>query len=128
MYVSPTRVIWRSIASTGFGLTAICIGEKRGYIFRSEAEQRVLNTLRYLSRKLPNHRGFFYHWANINTGERLWQSEVSSVDTAILLCGISPAGSISSIPKSTNWLRNFQSRGLAMAIRRHSHFASRLDS
>jgi hypothetical protein len=37
---------------------------------------------------MPNHRGFFYHWANINTGERLWDSEVSSVDTAILLCGI----------------------------------------
>jgi len=37
---------------------------------------------------LPNHRGFFYHFANINTGERLWDSEVSSVDTAILLCGV----------------------------------------
>jgi len=31
---------------------------------------------------------FFYHWANINTGERMWQSEISSIDTAILLCGI----------------------------------------
>jgi hypothetical protein len=37
---------------------------------------------------MPNHRGFFYHWANMNTGERLWDSEISSVDTAILLCGI----------------------------------------
>ena len=30
----------------------------------------------------------FYHWANINTGERLWDAEVSSIDTAILLCGV----------------------------------------
>jgi hypothetical protein len=77
-----------SIAATGFGLTALCIGEKRGFISRVEARERVLNTLRFHWKKIPNHRGFFYHWANINTGERLWDSEVSSIDTAILLCGI----------------------------------------
>jgi hypothetical protein len=37
---------------------------------------------------LPNHRGFFYHFANPETGERMFDSEVSSVDTSILLCGI----------------------------------------
>jgi hypothetical protein len=84
----PDKSDIASIASTGFGLTALCIGEKRGFIFRSEAQERVLNTLRFLWKKLPNHRGFFYHWGNINTGERIWDSEVSSVDTAILLCGI----------------------------------------
>lgn len=77
-----------SLAATGFGLTAICIGEKRGYVSRSEARQRVISTLEFLSTKLPHHRGFFYHWADINTGERVWDSEVSSIDTAILLCGI----------------------------------------
>lgn len=77
-----------SIAALGFGLTAICIGERRGFISTIEARGRVLNTLRFLWKKLPNHRGFFYHWADINTGERLWDSEVSSIDTAILLCGI----------------------------------------
>src|SRR5579862_746692 len=77
-----------SIAATGFGLTALCIGEKREYILRSQAEARVLNCFRFLWKKLPNHRGFFYHWAHIDTGQRMWDSEVSSVDTAILLCGI----------------------------------------
>ncbi len=77
-----------SIAATGFGLTALCIGEKRKFIPASAARERVLATLRFLWKKLLNHRGFFYHWANINTGERVWDSEVSSVDTAILLCGI----------------------------------------
>ena len=77
-----------SIAATGFGLTALCIGENRGFIQRPVAEARALNTLRFLWKKLPNHRGFFYHYANINTGERLWDSEASSVDTAILLCGV----------------------------------------
>ena len=77
-----------SIASTGFGLTAICIAEKRGFISHQDARLRVLATLTFLWRTLPTHRGFFYHFANINTGERIWDSEVSSVDTAILLCGI----------------------------------------
>jgi len=56
-----------SIAATGFGLTALCIGERRGFISHAAAQERVLATLRSLWGKLPNHRGFFYHWANVNT-------------------------------------------------------------
>ena len=77
-----------SIASSGFGLTAICIAENRGYISHADARLRVLRSLSFLWHKLPTHRGFFFHFANINTGERMWDSEVSSVDTAILLCGV----------------------------------------
>jgi hypothetical protein len=85
--INDTGVV-ASIASTGFGLTAICIAEKRGFISHQDARLRVIATLVFLWRKLPTHRGFFYHFANINTGERIWDSEVSSVDTALLLCGI----------------------------------------
>jgi hypothetical protein len=77
-----------SIAATGFGLTALCIAEKRGFVTRTAALERIFTTLNFLWKKLPQHRGFFYHWANINTGERVWESEISSVDTAILLCGV----------------------------------------
>jgi hypothetical protein len=77
-----------SIAATGFGLTALCIGVQRGFIPHADAQERVLATLRSLWGKLPNHRGFFFHWANINTGERVWDAEVSSIDTSILLCGV----------------------------------------
>lgn len=77
-----------SIAATGFGLTALCIGEKRGWISPRDARGRVLTALRFLWRKLPNHRGFLFHFADVNTGARLWDSEVSSIDTAILLCGL----------------------------------------
>jgi hypothetical protein len=86
--IAPSGGDLGSIAAVGFGLTALCIGDKREYVSHTDAHARVLNTLRFLWKKMPNHRGFFYHWANINTGERLWDSEVSSVDTAILLCGI----------------------------------------
>jgi hypothetical protein len=77
-----------SIAATGFGLTALCIGEKRGYIPYPAARNRVLATLRFLWKVMPHHRGFFYHFANIRTGERIWDSEISSIDTAMLLCGV----------------------------------------
>lgn len=77
-----------SIASTGFGLTAICIAEKRGYVSHADARLRVIQTLSSLWHRLPTHRGFYYHFANLNTGERIWDAEASSVDTAILLCGV----------------------------------------
>jgi hypothetical protein len=77
-----------SIAATGFGLTALCIGEERGYVSLADARERVITTLRFLWEKMPNHRGFFYHFANAGTGERMWDSEISSIDTALLLCGV----------------------------------------
>jgi hypothetical protein len=76
-----------SIAATGFGLTALCIGHKRGYGDATQTQTRVLNTLNFLSTQ-TNVNGFFYHFVDMNTGERVWSSEVSSVDTAILLCGV----------------------------------------
>ena len=85
---SNENSIVASIASTGFGLTAICIAEQRGFISFAEARLRVLHCLSFLWHKLPTHRGFFFHFANINTGERVYDSEVSSVDTALLLCGV----------------------------------------
>jgi len=84
----PDNILVASIAATGFGLTALCIGHKRGYIGLNDARNRAVITLRSLWNKLPTHRGFFFHFANVNTGERMWESEISSVDTAILLCGM----------------------------------------
>jgi hypothetical protein len=77
-----------SIAGTGFGLTALCIAQQRGWISLSDARDRAITTLRVLWEKMPTHRGFFFHWANVVTGERIWDAEVSSIDTAILLCGV----------------------------------------
>lgn len=77
-----------SIAATGFGLTALAIGSQRGYIDVNSARQRVLKALQFLWQKMPTHRGFFFHFADVQTGQREWDSEASSIDTAILLCGI----------------------------------------
>jgi len=77
-----------SIAATGFGLTGLCIAAERGWIPRNEAADRVRKALRFIWSDLPNERGFFFHFVHWDSGKRAWQSEVSSIDTAILLCGI----------------------------------------
>jgi hypothetical protein len=77
-----------SIASTGFALTALCIADQRGYFPSAKIRSRVRDTLRFFWKDAQNEHGFFYHWGNIRTGERIWESEVSSIDTALLLCGV----------------------------------------
>ena len=84
----PDTGIVASIAATGFGLTALCIGQKRGYVSYPDARNRVIATLRFLWKSMPNHRGFYFHFAHQKTGERIWDSEISSIDTSILLCGV----------------------------------------
>jgi hypothetical protein len=77
-----------SIAATGFGLTALCIGEQRGYMSSSAILDRVQTTLNFLLNEMPHQKGFFYHFVDMNSGQRVNQSELSSIDTAILLCGV----------------------------------------
>ena len=77
-----------SIAATGFGLGALCIADSRQYGKSSDIRDRVRNTLRFLWRSLPHQHGFFYHFIHLNTGERMWKCEISSIDTSLLLCGI----------------------------------------
>lgn len=81
-----------SIAATGFGLTAICIGAQRRYVPVEEAQHRALIALQFLDAGMPTHRGFYYHFADLHTGARIWDSEISSIDTAILLCGVLMCG------------------------------------
>jgi hypothetical protein len=91
-YPSPSS---SSIAAVGFGLTTYPIAVERHYITRKQARQRVLATLRFL-RNAPQgpqptgvagHKGFFYHFLDMKTGVRAGNTEISTVDTAILLAG-----------------------------------------
>jgi hypothetical protein len=77
-----------SIAATGFGLTAVCIAAQRRWVDPREARDRVRATLRFFAERAANFHGWFYHWMDARTGERKWNSEVSSIDTALLLAGV----------------------------------------
>lgn len=77
-----------SIAAVGFGLSGLCIAAERGWLPRAQTVERARNTLRFFAERSPHERGWFYHFVNLRTGEREWQSEVSSIDTALLLAGV----------------------------------------
>jgi len=85
-----------SIASVGFGLSSICVAIDRGWISREAGRDRILTTLKTFWEKPQGreaqgkigYKGFFYHWLDMNTATRTWDSELSSIDTPLLLAGI----------------------------------------
>ncbi|MGH8247038.1 MAG: glucoamylase family protein, partial [Gammaproteobacteria bacterium] len=77
-----------SIAATGFGLTALCIAAERRWVDTGAVRERARATLRFFADRAFQEHGWFYHWMNAVTGEREWKSEISSIDTALLLGGV----------------------------------------
>lgn len=77
-----------SIAATGFGLSTLCIADKRGYLPHDAIVTRVRNTLDFHLNKLPNNHGFYSHFNDVYTGVAANGSEISSIDTSLLLCGV----------------------------------------
>lgn len=77
-----------SIAATGFGLTALCIAADRGYIPRSRVLERVRRTLRFHLDKMEHVHGFFSHFNDVDNGFPYRGSEISPIDTSLLLCGV----------------------------------------
>ncbi|MER3431712.1 MAG: hypothetical protein C4324_11855 [Blastocatellia bacterium] len=77
-----------SIAATGFALSANCIAADRGWQDRKEIAERTRNALRFFARRAEHKNGWFYHFVDQKTGIRRWRSELSSIDTALLLGGI----------------------------------------
>lgn len=89
---SPGDVPWHknvsSIAATGFGLTALSIGAEHRWVSPIRARNRILLVLRFFAYHAQQEHGWFYHFLDATTGERRWNSEVSSIDTALLLAGV----------------------------------------
>lgn len=84
-----------SIAAVGFALTAYPIGVERGWVSRADAAARTLATLRFFrdapqggnASGMTGHHGFFYHFLDMETGARVGNTELSTIDTALLLAG-----------------------------------------
>ncbi len=77
-----------SIAATGFGLTALCIAADRGWRPRPDAQMRAAATLKTFAERQYQSHGWFHHFVLVRSGERVWNSEVSSIDTALLVAGV----------------------------------------
>lgn len=78
-----------SIASVGFGLTAIIIGIERGWITREEGYKRTKGTLETFWNNVEHEGGFFYHFLDMETGKKneAFYDCASIIDTALLLNG-----------------------------------------
>lgn len=82
-----------SIASVGYALAGIPIAIERGWITKEEGYKRVITTLKSFDRGfVPGKNGFYFHWINMKTAKRMWNSEVSSIDTTIFISGALVAG------------------------------------
>ena len=84
-----------SIAVVGFALSAYPVGVERGWMTRAEAAARVLTTLRFFGDSEQSEtpgatgfKGFFYHFLDMTSGRRVWRSELSLIDTTLLLAGM----------------------------------------
>lgn len=85
-----------SVAAVGFGLPSYAVGIERGWITRAQGAERVLTTLRFLihapqgpeAAGRTGYNGLFYHFLDMNTGERFQTVELSTIDTALLMAGV----------------------------------------
>ena len=77
-----------SIAAVGFALTAWVIAAERGYIGRPQAIEITQKSLHTLLHHVSHHRGFFAHFLNMNSGQRVGKCEFSTIDTALCLNGV----------------------------------------
>lgn len=84
-----------SIAAVGLALSAYPVGVERGLMTREEAVKRTLTVLKFFAnaphgpeRDATGYKGFYYHFLDMNTGRRVWNCELSSVDTAFLIAGM----------------------------------------
>lgn len=84
-----------SIAATGMGLSVYTVGVERGFISRQRAIERTLATLRFFASSdqsgavdSSGYKGFYFHFLDMQSGRRAWNSELSSIDTALLMAGM----------------------------------------
>ncbi|MDN5786333.1 glucoamylase family protein [Pseudorhodobacter sp.] len=87
-----------SIAVVGFALSSWPVGASRGWISRDHARALTLATLRFFisaeqggDHRGTGHQGFFYHFLDMEHGCRVWNCELSLIDTALLLAGFETA-------------------------------------
>jgi len=88
-----------SIAATGMALTVYPIGVERNWISREDALKLTLTTMRFfvnskqgVTPDASGYKGFYYHFLDMESGERAVGCELSSIDTALLIAGVLTAG------------------------------------
>lgn len=83
-----------SITATGFALASYPVGVERKFLTRNDAVKRTLTTLRFFwasphgpEADATGYKGFYYHFLDMKTGRRAWDSELSTIDSTFLIAG-----------------------------------------
>ena len=84
-----------SIAAVGLALASLPIFVERGVLSREFAPEYVLRLLRFF-RDSPHgpepdatgYKGFYYHFLDMKRGRRVWNCELSTIDSAFLFAGM----------------------------------------
>jgi hypothetical protein len=83
-----------SIAVVGFALSAYPVAVEHCWMTRADAVERTLIALRFFrdsdqsgGPEATGYKGFYYHFLDLHTGGRVWRSELSMIDTALLIAG-----------------------------------------
>ncbi|WP_037472831.1 glucoamylase family protein [Simplicispira psychrophila] len=84
-----------SIAVVGFALSAYPVGVERGWMARADAVERTLVVLQFLTHSdqsgapdATGYQGYYYHFLDMQSGQRVWNSELSLIDTGFLITGV----------------------------------------
>ena len=88
-----------SIAVVGFALSCYPIAVRNGWKARAEAAEITLRCLRFFAGSVQSdapdatgYKGFYYHFLDMTSGRRVWDCELSLIDSALLMAGICAAG------------------------------------
>ena len=84
-----------SIAAVGLALAAIPVLVERGVISREFAPELALRRLRFFHSSphgpepdSTGYKGFYYHFLDMKSGRRVWECELSTIDSAFLFAGM----------------------------------------
>jgi hypothetical protein len=75
-----------SIAASGYALASLPIAVRRGWLSRTDALRRA-HQMMDGHLQLEHQRGWLYHFIHWESGKRMWQSELSSIDTGLFIMG-----------------------------------------
>jgi hypothetical protein len=88
-----------SIAAVGMALATIPIIVERGVVPRELGASLALKRLRFFHASphgpesdATGYQGFYYHFLDMDTGRRVWECELSTIDSAFLLAGMLTVG------------------------------------
>jgi hypothetical protein len=89
-----------SIAAVGMALATLPLAAERAHLARELMAERVLNKLRFFwssphgrEPDATGYKGFYYHFLDMESGRRVWNCELSTIDSAYLFAGALTAAS-----------------------------------